>query len=307
MKDNDIYGQGNAYTTEFREVDPRLGGRWWSIDPKTKAYESPYVGFSDNPIHFSDPAGDDPNPSDNTSSNNTVHEVKKGETLSGIAKANGVSLKAIEDANKNNVADPNKIYPGQDITVPSKSASNNTVNNGGAAGATSNSGQVAVSVTGGSPAYSQNYAPENHPKEEDNSTFGIDVSFGAQIGFKEKTPLHVDVSGDVNLFAATLYSAQHSTTGGTTQNYIGKGGKTEITQDASVGILGVGTGITHSFNTTGEGGSGEKTAVDVQTAYITSTYTNNGLTTTQSTKIKYEIKLSLIVSFHVYWENDIKK
>jgi hypothetical protein len=32
-KDNEVKGQGKSYTTEFRQLDPRLGGRWWSIDP----------------------------------------------------------------------------------------------------------------------------------------------------------------------------------------------------------------------------------------------------------------------------------
>jgi hypothetical protein len=45
---------------DFRENDPRLGGRWWSIDPVVKPWESPYVGYSNNPIIFSDPSGLDP-------------------------------------------------------------------------------------------------------------------------------------------------------------------------------------------------------------------------------------------------------
>ncbi|MEO6883503.1 MAG: hypothetical protein ABI199_05720 [Bacteroidia bacterium] len=56
-KDNEIYGTGNAYTAEFRMLDPRLGGRWWSLDPTPKAWESLYSGFSNNPIWFSDPKG----------------------------------------------------------------------------------------------------------------------------------------------------------------------------------------------------------------------------------------------------------
>jgi hypothetical protein len=61
-KDNEIYGAGNAYTTEFREVDPRLGGRWMTPDPIVKPWESPYAGFADNPIYFKDPFGLDPAP-----------------------------------------------------------------------------------------------------------------------------------------------------------------------------------------------------------------------------------------------------
>jgi RHS repeat-associated protein len=55
---NDI-APGN-YTTEFRELDTRLGGRWWSTDPIVKPWESPYAGFSNNPIYFADPSGLDP-------------------------------------------------------------------------------------------------------------------------------------------------------------------------------------------------------------------------------------------------------
>ncbi|MEO6883127.1 MAG: hypothetical protein ABI199_03780 [Bacteroidia bacterium] len=62
-KDDEIYGTGNAYTTEFRELDTRLGGRCWSLDTKTKAGESPYVGFGDNPIVYCDPFGKDTLPS----------------------------------------------------------------------------------------------------------------------------------------------------------------------------------------------------------------------------------------------------
>ena len=57
--------EGN-YTTPFRELDTRLGGRWWSKDPIVKPWESPYAGFSNNPIVFSDPSGLDPGTGDDT-------------------------------------------------------------------------------------------------------------------------------------------------------------------------------------------------------------------------------------------------
>ena len=58
---DEIYDQGNEYTTDFREYDPRIG-RWFSIDPKNGKYPnlSPYVAFNNNPIFFTDPYGDDP-------------------------------------------------------------------------------------------------------------------------------------------------------------------------------------------------------------------------------------------------------
>jgi hypothetical protein len=38
-------GTGNSYTTEFRELDTRIG-RWWSRDPVFKEWESPYASFA---------------------------------------------------------------------------------------------------------------------------------------------------------------------------------------------------------------------------------------------------------------------
>lgn len=49
-----------SYTTPFRELDVRLGGRWWSRDPIVKPWESPYAGFANNPIYYKDPSGLDP-------------------------------------------------------------------------------------------------------------------------------------------------------------------------------------------------------------------------------------------------------
>jgi RHS repeat-associated protein len=49
---------GNSYTTEFRQYDPRLG-RWLSLDPLTNVEPgwSPYRAFFDNPIIYTDPDG----------------------------------------------------------------------------------------------------------------------------------------------------------------------------------------------------------------------------------------------------------
>lgn len=48
MKDNEVYGEGNAYSFEYRMHDPRIG-RFWSIDPLASkySYNSPY-SFSEN-------------------------------------------------------------------------------------------------------------------------------------------------------------------------------------------------------------------------------------------------------------------
>lgn len=56
--DDEIKGQGNSYTTEFRQYDSRLG-RWLSIDPITHPQYSPYSAFDNNPIYYIDPEGAD--------------------------------------------------------------------------------------------------------------------------------------------------------------------------------------------------------------------------------------------------------
>ncbi len=43
--------------------------------------------------------------------------VQPGDTLSGIAEKFEVSLQALEAANPQ-IKDPNKIFPGQHITIP---------------------------------------------------------------------------------------------------------------------------------------------------------------------------------------------
>ena len=56
-KDDELKGNGNSYTTEFRQLDPRVG-RWFSIDPKMSARESPYVSMGNNPLLNNDFQGD---------------------------------------------------------------------------------------------------------------------------------------------------------------------------------------------------------------------------------------------------------
>jgi RHS repeat-associated protein len=57
-KDDEVKGKGNSYTTEFRQLDQRLG-RWLSLDPLMFEFpfSSPYVSFDNNPIFFTDPSG----------------------------------------------------------------------------------------------------------------------------------------------------------------------------------------------------------------------------------------------------------
>ena len=60
-KENEIAGiDGAHYFTQYRMLDVRTGGRWYSQDPIVKPWESPYAGFSNNPILYVDPDGLDP-------------------------------------------------------------------------------------------------------------------------------------------------------------------------------------------------------------------------------------------------------
>lgn len=50
-------GAGNSYTTEFRQLDPRLG-RWFSPDPVFQPWQSPYTSMDNDPINLTDVMGD---------------------------------------------------------------------------------------------------------------------------------------------------------------------------------------------------------------------------------------------------------
>jgi RHS repeat-associated protein len=50
-------GEGNSYTAEFWEYDPRIGRRW-NLDPRPTVGISEYSAFANNPIWFADPLGD---------------------------------------------------------------------------------------------------------------------------------------------------------------------------------------------------------------------------------------------------------
>jgi len=55
-KVDEVSGNGNHYTAEFWEYDPRTGLRW-NTDPLAYPWQSPYVCFNNNPIVFTDPLG----------------------------------------------------------------------------------------------------------------------------------------------------------------------------------------------------------------------------------------------------------
>ena len=47
-----------------------------------------------------------------------VYEIKKGDSLSKIAKHYGTTWQKIHQMNKDTIKDPDKIFPGQNIKIP---------------------------------------------------------------------------------------------------------------------------------------------------------------------------------------------
>ena len=91
-KDDEISGEGNSYTAEFWQYDPRVARRW-NIDPVVAHWESPYAAFRNNPILLDDPNGDCPDCGDpvkkqnisggdiNIPEGSTVTETQEGKLL----------------------------------------------------------------------------------------------------------------------------------------------------------------------------------------------------------------------------------
>jgi RHS repeat-associated protein len=69
-KDDEVIGEGNSYTTEFRQLDPRLG-RWLSVDPlaSNRSWMSPYNFVQNNTINRVDSDGQLDNPIYDTDGN----------------------------------------------------------------------------------------------------------------------------------------------------------------------------------------------------------------------------------------------
>ncbi|MGM0479664.1 MAG: RHS repeat-associated core domain-containing protein [Bacteroidota bacterium] len=102
--DNEVSGNGNSYTTQFRQYDPRLG-RWKSLDPLMAKYpnQSPYAAFNNNPVYFVDPLGlegDPPAGLPEDAEDGSVHEAENGnkyEWIGGEGDEKGFWLETGDD------------------------------------------------------------------------------------------------------------------------------------------------------------------------------------------------------------------
>ena len=93
-KDDEFKGKGNSYTTEFRHYDPRVG-RWLTIDPVFKPFQTPYNSMSNNPNMRIDPKGNDDYKLDKDG-NITLKKKTKSENDKLIGTRNGLKTNKIE-------------------------------------------------------------------------------------------------------------------------------------------------------------------------------------------------------------------
>lgn len=73
-KSTEIKGEGNSYTAQFWEYDPRIGRRW-NVDPKPISGHSLYAVFRNSPMIASDPDGDTTVLLNKTNSNQDLLDV----------------------------------------------------------------------------------------------------------------------------------------------------------------------------------------------------------------------------------------
>lgn len=115
-KDKEIKGDGNSYTTEFRQYDPRLG-RWLSLDPLMAQFPwmSPYVAFDNNPVYYTDPYGLE----SGTGEDNSIEgdPVDVPDLMMNDGKKKGTAGTFYEDPTSVNMED-RKAMDGQTITLP---------------------------------------------------------------------------------------------------------------------------------------------------------------------------------------------
>jgi RHS repeat-associated protein len=84
-KDDEIKGNGNSYTTFWRQYDPRIG-RWLSKDPVVHEMYSPYSAFDNNPLYYVDPSGADSDNEDKKDLNDDKKAAKVTTAAEGAVK-----------------------------------------------------------------------------------------------------------------------------------------------------------------------------------------------------------------------------
>jgi RHS repeat-associated protein len=126
-RDDEIAGNGNSYTAEFWQYDPRLGRRW-NVDPKFRNYPhlSPYACFNNNPILYADLKGLEGEPKTDV--------VKKGEGAWSVAQRNNITTDQLVKWNPDIFPEGLKsgtymLHPGQQLNVSDPNLANEATTN----------------------------------------------------------------------------------------------------------------------------------------------------------------------------------
>lgn len=92
--DDEISGNDNVYTTQFRQYDPRLG-RWMSVDPLMSKFPSwsPYNFNFNNPVNFVDIYGNGPGESKEGTQRATEANIVDGKDSRSYAQVPGEQSK----------------------------------------------------------------------------------------------------------------------------------------------------------------------------------------------------------------------
>jgi hypothetical protein len=109
--DNEVSGNGNSYTTLFRELDVRLG-RWWAVDPKSELlpWQSSYNSMDNNPIWHNDPLGDEvKNPYESHKNNKSKIDEKKDKAANSMSKKEIKKLNSEIDKLQQGLDNYNKV------------------------------------------------------------------------------------------------------------------------------------------------------------------------------------------------------
>ena len=104
----------------------------------------------------------------------TTYTVRSGDTLSGIAALFGVSVDDI--VRVNNIADPNTLSEGQVLTIPGRSAAQETPTEAGGAAGTGTPAPPLGSPTLPPPDETPPLGPTTPPEAGDNSGPAISIS-----------------------------------------------------------------------------------------------------------------------------------
>lgn len=92
-------------TAPSAEVKQKLWDEYNRIDPEYRS--------GDLVLNVDAPAG-------SSSSEGTTYTVQSGDSLSKIGTHYGISWEKIYEANRDKLDNPDKIFPGQELTIPSQ-------------------------------------------------------------------------------------------------------------------------------------------------------------------------------------------